>query len=54
MMNHLRELASPSDRLYMKCIGQIDDKPIVQLFKRMDNNALLTINDTLALRPEIS
>ncbi|OXU29931.1 hypothetical protein TSAR_011134 [Trichomalopsis sarcophagae] len=53
MAQHLRKLAPRSDLFYFKVVGMYEQVPIVEFYKRTENNYLASLNDTLALEPEI-
>ncbi|XP_058793772.1 tudor domain-containing protein 7A-like [Phymastichus coffea] len=54
MAAHLRFLAPKDDVFIMKVVGDLELIPRVELYKRTENNYLASLNDTLALEPEIS
>lgn len=54
MAAHLRTLAPKEDVFYMKVVGDQSAIPRVELYKRTENNYLASLNDTLALEPEMS
>ena len=54
MADHLRKLAPKTDLFYMKVVGKLEGIPVVEFYKRTENNYLASLNDTLALEPEIT
>ena len=50
----LRKLAPKSEKFYMKVVGDEEGIPVVHFYKRAENNLLASLNDTIALEPQIT
>ncbi|CAB0032387.1 unnamed protein product [Trichogramma brassicae] len=54
MVERLKELAKPTDKFYMKVIDDRTELTVVEFYIRTESNYLASLNDTLALEPQIS